>query len=386
MRKPKPIHLCRFFEKLGLPIPRYFVGWSNTGGGDHGGADWIISSNTEVAGNHTNIGLFKVNSGITTTVKAYDGASYGTFEVHAKNVNVIGTITATGKGYGGGGGGGGGGGRQRWAGAYCDQGSGGAGTLGGSNGSPGTESARGSYGGTGGAGGGTYGGIGGTAGSRGNYDVPVNGGPGGAGGHGGYAVAGGQGDTSIDELLNLGGGGAGAGGGGGGDGGHSTHNASGGGGGGAGNKGAGWIKLYAAIYLEISGNLYAKGLDNLTGNGGSAGTASVPSCTPGANGGAASVGGGSNGGSGGGGVTTGNAGGAGEEGGYGAGGGILLWCNSKYGIVFSGTIDNRGGGNSTTNGGTIKILTLKGCQPSVTGMSYGRLYQGETLIKGILIP
>lgn len=76
--------------------------WDDLTGGDHGGANWTISVNTEVAGVHTNIGTFTVNSGITATVKAYDGGTnptYGNFEVVANSVNVIGTITSVGKGY-----------------------------------------------------------------------------------------------------------------------------------------------------------------------------------------------------------------------------------------------------------------------------------------------
>jgi len=48
-------------------------GWTNTGGGDHGGEDWIITqSSVEIAGVHTNIGTFRIQSGKTVLVKAYE--------------------------------------------------------------------------------------------------------------------------------------------------------------------------------------------------------------------------------------------------------------------------------------------------------------------------
>lgn len=37
--------------------------WNNIEGGDHGGADWIINANTEIAGMHTNVNIFRVLSG-----------------------------------------------------------------------------------------------------------------------------------------------------------------------------------------------------------------------------------------------------------------------------------------------------------------------------------
>lgn len=98
-------HLTRFLI-YGLCIIYIFylkvpvtLAWTDLGGGDHGGSDWTISSNTSVAGVHTNIGTFTVNTGITATVQAYSSPNYGTFEVQATTVSVVGTITAASKGY-----------------------------------------------------------------------------------------------------------------------------------------------------------------------------------------------------------------------------------------------------------------------------------------------
>lgn len=60
---------------------------------------------------------------------------------------------------------------------------------------------------------------------------------------------------------------------------------------------------------------------------------------------------------------------AGGNGTAGAGGGVLLEGN----ITISGTIDARGGGSSTTNGGTVKIF-YTGSAPSTSGVSSGRTF------------
>lgn len=73
--------------------------WTDLGGGDHGGADWTISSNTNIAGVHTNVGTFTINTGVTATVQAYNGTSYGTVEIEANSVSIVGTLTAYGSGY-----------------------------------------------------------------------------------------------------------------------------------------------------------------------------------------------------------------------------------------------------------------------------------------------
>lgn len=78
--------------------------WTDTGGGDHGGADWIISVTTTVAGTHTNIGTFRINSGITATQEALtegESASLSTvkqFKVYADVIDIQGTFNGNSKG------------------------------------------------------------------------------------------------------------------------------------------------------------------------------------------------------------------------------------------------------------------------------------------------
>lgn len=138
------------FLTFGVPV----YGWTNTGGGDHGGADWIISSDTEIAGVHTNIGTFTINSGVTATV-----SSGVPLEIHANTINIYGTLDADGKGYSGGSGGEGDGS----SGSGYGPGGGGTGNSG--------------YGAAGGGGGG-YGGSGGSGGD-GDTGNPGSGGSGG---------------------------------------------------------------------------------------------------------------------------------------------------------------------------------------------------------------
>ncbi len=73
---------------LTLLSASYVQAWTATGGGDHEGADWTIDSNIEVAGVHTNIGTFRINSGRTATVQ-----SLGNFVVTANVINVVGTLS-----------------------------------------------------------------------------------------------------------------------------------------------------------------------------------------------------------------------------------------------------------------------------------------------------
>ena len=76
----------------------FWSDWTELGGGDHGGAAWTISVATNIAGDHTNIGTFTVNNGITATLEAYNGADYGTLSVSASDAEIYGTITGSGKG------------------------------------------------------------------------------------------------------------------------------------------------------------------------------------------------------------------------------------------------------------------------------------------------
>jgi len=68
---------------------------------NHGGNNWTISSNTTVSGNHTNVGTFTINSGVTVTVNP----SCHYFYVSANNIVMNGTIDANGAGETGGNGG-----------------------------------------------------------------------------------------------------------------------------------------------------------------------------------------------------------------------------------------------------------------------------------------
>ena len=71
--------------------------FTNTGGGDHEGADWTPADATTIAGIHYNIGTFLVTSGYTLPVDT--GVP---LEVHANIITVTGTINGDGKGYAGG--------------------------------------------------------------------------------------------------------------------------------------------------------------------------------------------------------------------------------------------------------------------------------------------
>lgn len=104
--------------------------WTDTGGGDHGGANWTPDGDT-IAGVHTNINIFTISNGATATINAASP-----LEVYAQNITVLGTLDGNGKGYA----------------AAAGAGAGGYGSY------------DGGYGGGGGAG---YGGAGGD-GSRGN--------------------------------------------------------------------------------------------------------------------------------------------------------------------------------------------------------------------------
>ena len=388
---------------------------------NHGGADVVISSNQEMYGEHINIGRFIVDSDVTLTVTKYDGdenSGKGKLIIRCKEAIISGTINADGKGYGGGGGGAGASGMKSWNSCNCqchddcsggtcpgscstsdyqDRGGGiGHGDAGGQNGTTVKVFYRdhchcfNPCGGDGGKGGGDYGGAGGIA----AYGDDTNGNGGGtypavapiAGGYRGSAT---NGDTSTNDEVYMGSGG------GGGWGGHSQNTGSnsgddaadGSGGGGAANPGGGMIRIYAEAYLEVNGNIYARGKGESTGNGtyGAGGSGGTPG--NGGNGGNAydsgtSAAGGSNHGSC---AYYGYSGCAGEGG---AGGGVLLYCNGLYGIKATGSIDNRGyrnaDGQTTNNGGTLKILGLSNKIDATGTFNVGRNYQKD-IMNAILI-
>ena len=75
------------------------VGWTNTGGGDHGGADWIIDGpSVEIAGIHTGIDTIRIPNGDTVLVKAYESSDYGYVEIHAAVIDIAGTLQGSKRG------------------------------------------------------------------------------------------------------------------------------------------------------------------------------------------------------------------------------------------------------------------------------------------------
>ena len=248
-------------------------------------------------------------------------------------------------------------------------------------------------------GGGTAGGNGGKGGDN-NYPGFI-GGIGGLGGNssdfrhgqnGGYLNSGINGDMSIYTSLFIGSaggsGGSGAGGGGGGGGGSGVYcwygdggNGGKGGKGGKGGNGGGYIKIFANNSIHIKGFLTSEGEAGIPGQQGETGEDGKDGCYQwggrGGSGGVAQENGedgqlpvmnDSAGGGGGGG-----GGGNGSNGGNGAGGGILLYCSEDNDINITGNIDARGGGESSINGGTVKIF-FRETHPSLINIKSGRLF------------
>ena len=350
---------------------------------DHMGIDWTVQDGTEIAGNHTNIGNFKIESGDRVYVKAYNGTNFGAVEIYADSITIDGILTANERGFGGGGGGGGSYGMGSWNGSRSmpvgSIGQGGTGTADGSNGNNAFEhwtSGHGNhtgFGGKGGNGGGSFGGAGGTQ----CTDYTWNGETGLTGARGGYAASSSNGDTTTDESLLIGSGGGGGAGGTSQRTGPSAGNsgADGSGGGGAGARGGGSIKLYATGLLKISGRVVANGGIS-AGNGAIGGQASGATGGNGGNGGSASSSGGRLGGA----MTWEYpyGGYSGGNGGKGAGGGILL---SAATIQFdgSGIIRSLGGYADVLNGGTVKMFYIYS-NFITDNISSGRLYEVEDKI------
>ncbi len=68
--------------------------WTITGGGDHGGVDWQPNCNSEISGNHTNVGVFFIPAGCTVYIKV--GIP---LEITAGFIHIRGTLDANGRGY-----------------------------------------------------------------------------------------------------------------------------------------------------------------------------------------------------------------------------------------------------------------------------------------------
>ncbi len=306
--------------------------WSNLGGGDHDGANWAITNGTYIASNHYNIGTVTISSGVTAYVKQYASGQYGWIQISASNITILGTLDASGAGYRGGNGGNGG------TGSSYDSSSGTSGSIG--------VGGEGPYAGAGGGAG-----LAGYDAGLGANEIKRCGFSGGIGLAGGYAVTNGQGDVSTNEVVWMGSGGGGAGGGG--SGWRWLSSSDGGGGGGAGNPGGGSISLMASNVVIVHGAIVAKGWTQRCGNGGT-GLNGSPSGA-GGTGGNRDAAGQSMGGVG---ANVPNtycyAGGPGNVGGAGAGGGVLL--KGDLIDLQGGNIDNRGGGDLISNGGTLKMF------------------------------
>lgn len=278
------------------------MAWTATGGGDHEGADWIISASTIVGGAHTGIHTFEVALGATATINGPSSTPVA-FEVQAISIFVDGSIAGAGKGYSGG--------------------LGGAGVFAGScyGTCPSSCGGSASAGGNGSAGYGPYPGA------------PNS-------GIGGYGAAGSNGDNSTTQTIAHGSGGAG------GRAGNSctpncyancntncncstaaNSNRCRGGWGGPGGAGGAAIKLIASSLIQISGTVDSRGANNNVGGNGES-----DSC---------------------------GYGNPGYTSGAGAGGGTLLICKGTYGIKITGTVDTRGGNSSTVNYGSCKLFGVK---------------------------
>ncbi len=333
--------------------------WTPTGGGDHCGDDWVVDGDELVGGVHVNVGRFEV--GGTATLAAFDGTSGGTLRVQAEEIVIAGVLDASGRGaLGGNGGSGAASGRPHYCGSE------------GSGGAPGQGSFAGAGGGAGTGHGGDDSADDGCRYARGR--------DGEEGSDGGYAAPGANGDTSEDDEVWLGSGGGGGGGGGSGSrfGSNNNFPAGTGGGGGAGGRGGGSIVLEAAGTLSVGGRILARG--DTSGGDGAAGS-DFSGCERyqdpgGGQGGGAGSQGTSAPGSGAcqrfsscGGGTSDTCGGAGGAGGGGAGGGVLLRGRT---ISVSGTIDLRGGRDSMSNAGTLKVR--HGCGSPGTFPLVGRLH------------
>ncbi len=356
---------------------------------NHAGGNVTLQTGDRIYGVHTNIGTLTIASGQNVTVLPYASATTGSgyVEINAATVDIAGTLNASGAGYAGGGGGGGGGGSAK-AGllgnaALGTHGNGGA-SIDGNAGSAAADGKIGEHE-AGGDGGGGARGSGPYPGERYVYGVDFGlgssghaGGGGAPGGDGGYLDTWKNGDTSTDTSANMGSGGASGGGGAGGgtsDTLYTGEGSGGGGGGAAGGNGGGYIKIFATASMNITGSILTKGTLGAAGGNGVSGVYSTSYNNvggDGGNGGSASATSGTGiGGSGGGGTYTGGKGG---DGGKGAGGGLVLSCLVPGAMTLTGaTLDARGGGNTTTNGGTIKLF-YGGVLPTGATLTAGRTY------------
>ena len=76
--------------------------WTNTGGGDHGKADWTITNGTQIAGVHTGVAVLTIPAGATVTIAPYDGAAFGRVEIQCEAAVIEGDLLGTAAGFRGG--------------------------------------------------------------------------------------------------------------------------------------------------------------------------------------------------------------------------------------------------------------------------------------------
>jgi len=285
---------------------RYTFAWDFISGGDHSNTDWIVSSSTQIAGNHFNIKTFTLIKGATLHIKDFDGVHYGSVTINAVTININGMLDGNGKGYPGGIGG-----VAQSTIAYCGHAgtNGNPGASGGIAGEVGRSSWTVSGSGAGGGGGGSYGGTGDNGNSGGFNKLLL---PGGAGGNSGIIKG-----AETGQDIDMGSGGAGSGGGGAG----GPQNRP-GGGGGNGGAGGGCVKLIAN-YITIKGTITVNGSDGAAGGNGG-GTLGVPAT---------------------------NGGGGGGGAGAGSGGGILIYGNNSV-VILSSAVITAGGGSGGCGGGS----------------------------------
>ena len=314
------------------------MSWTALGGGDHGGNDWIINSNTNIAGVHKNIGEFRIANNRTATVPT--GNQFRGVQIEADIIYINGTLSASGAGFPGGNGGGG---RRSVQNPNCGES--------GFTGNSGTANGLGSGGG---------GGPGGSTPSDGlntgcRFKNGVSGGNGLNGAYGNLT-------QNLTVLAGSGGGGAGGGSSGSRDGNNLGFPGGTGGGGGGGGPGGGRILLISKSFIFITGKILSLGTRGGNGtNGLLADTnGSRWQTVNGGNGGAGTI---SGNGAGGNGVASssstnqveggwsGTVGGNGGTGGLGSGGGVLLECRRTLDISSTGEI-NVGAG---TVSGVLKI-------------------------------
>lgn len=223
------------------------MSFTNTGGGDHEGADWVPSDTTIIGGVHYNIGTFLVSEGYTLHLE-----DDNELEIYADTITIPGTIDGDGHSTSGSGNGGAGGADSAGAGGGGGAGYGAAGGAGGA----GTFGAAGSAGSQYGTTDttiislGSKGGVGGT--NSGGY---------GAGGNGGGSIILSGNTISIIGIISL-------------DGSNGANTGSGGGGGGGSGGGlliVGGDVFFWGDYTATGGN--GGNTTNAEGDGGGGGGA-----------------------------------------------------------------------------------------------------------------